>query len=264
MRTTEMAYGTGRLRCGFGRRATGRVPMLALLGVVAGGLLGARPVRAVTVTLPSAGDSWIDQGAQTTNKGTDSHMHVLSTVNKLRRGVVQSDLSSIPTCASVTSATLRISIEVAGKASRTYGAHRVTASWTEGGVTWLRRNSTPTLWTSAGGDFVAAPTDTVPTGTTKNVFLEWDVTPDVAAYVSGAAGNFGWLVKDAAEGVGKIEFVLRNREDGDGPGPQLVVTYTLTNTPACDDGNACTTDTCDPVALCQYAPAADGTPCNDG
>src|SRR5204862_147141 len=45
MRTTEMAYGTGRLRCGFGRRATGRVPMLALLGVVAGGLLGARPVR---------------------------------------------------------------------------------------------------------------------------------------------------------------------------------------------------------------------------
>src|SRR5438093_13678014 len=78
MRTTEMAYGTGRLRCGFGRRATGRVPMLALLGVVAGGLLGARPVRAVTVTLPSAGDSWIDEGAQNTNKGTDGHMHVFS------------------------------------------------------------------------------------------------------------------------------------------------------------------------------------------
>ncbi|TMB10475.1 MAG: hypothetical protein E6J71_26725, partial [Deltaproteobacteria bacterium] len=107
MLTTETAYGTGRLRCGFGRRATGRAPILALLGVVAGGLLGARPVRAVTVTLPSAGDSWIDEGAQNTNKGTDSHMHVLSKVSKLRRGIIQFDLSSIPACASVTSATLR-------------------------------------------------------------------------------------------------------------------------------------------------------------
>src|SRR5439155_7156038 len=154
-------------------------------------------------------------------------------------------------------------IEVAGNASRTYGAHRVTASWTEAGVTWLRRNSTPTLWTSAGGDFVAAPTDTVPTGTTKDVFLECNVTPDVAPYISGAAGNFGWLVKDEAENVGNIEFLLRNREDGDGPVPQLVVTYTLTNTPACDDGSGCTTDTCD-FAGCHYTPVADGTECDDG
>src|SRR5438093_6207182 len=262
MLATETAYGTGRLRCGFGRRAIGRAPILALLGVVAC-LLGARPARAITVTLPSAGDSWIDQGAQTTNKGADSHMHVLSTVKKLRRGVIQFDLSSIPACASVTSATLRISIEVAGNASRTYGAHRVTASWTETGVTWLRRNSTPTLWTSAGGDFVAAPTDTVPTGTTKDVFLEWNVTPDVAAYISGAAGNFGWLVKDEAENVGNIEFLLRNREDGDGPTPELVVTYTLTDTPACDDGSGCTTNTCD-FAGCHYTPVAAGTECNDG
>src|SRR6059058_6020915 len=217
MLTTETTYGTGRLRCGFGRRATGRVPMLALLGVVAGGLLGARPVRAVTVTLPSAGDSWIDEGAQNTNKGTDGHMHVLSTVSKLRRGVIQFDLSSIPACASVTSATLRMTIENAGNASRTYGAHRVTASWTEGGVTWLRRNST-TLWTSAGGDFVAAPTDSVPTGTVNNVLLQWNVTPDVAAFVSGAATNAGWLVKDSVENGAKKEFTLRNREDTDGGG----------------------------------------------
>ena len=155
MRTTEMAYGTGRLRCGFGRRATGRVPMLALLGVVAGGLLGARPVRAVTVTLPSAGDSWIDEASANANKGADNHMHVFSQNAKVRRGVVQFNLSSIPACASVTSATLRLSIEVAGNQSRTYEAHRVTASWTESGVTWRSRNAT-TLWTNQGGDFVGS------------------------------------------------------------------------------------------------------------
>src|SRR5438046_9552902 len=104
MLTTETAYGTGRLRCGFGRRATGRVPMLALLGVVAGGLLGARPVRAVTVTLPSAGESWIDEGAQNTNTGTDGHMPVLSTAITRPRGVAQCDPSSLPAAPAVASA----------------------------------------------------------------------------------------------------------------------------------------------------------------
>ncbi len=32
----------------------------------------------------------------------------------------------------------------------------------------------------------------------------------------------------------------------------------------CDDGNVCTTDTCDPVAGCQHAPVFDGTSCADG
>src|SRR2546428_5267242 len=74
MSAMEAADGTGRLRCGFGRRATGRAPMLALLGVVAGGLLGARPVRAVTVTLPPAGDSRIDPGAPHAKNGA-CHSH---------------------------------------------------------------------------------------------------------------------------------------------------------------------------------------------
>jgi subtilisin family serine protease len=32
----------------------------------------------------------------------------------------------------------------------------------------------------------------------------------------------------------------------------------------CDDGNPCTADTCDPQAGCQHAPVPDGTPCADG
>jgi subtilisin family serine protease len=33
---------------------------------------------------------------------------------------------------------------------------------------------------------------------------------------------------------------------------------------ACDDGNPCTADTCDPTAGCQHAAVADATPCPDG
>ena len=95
MIATKTAYGTGRVRCGFGRRAAGRAPMLALLGVVAGGLLGARPVRAVTVTLPPVGDSWIDEAAPNANNGNDHHMHVFSQSAKLRRGIALAWLTPI-------------------------------------------------------------------------------------------------------------------------------------------------------------------------
>jgi|GEM_PF-1521465 len=42
------------------------------------------------------------------------------------------------------------------------------------------------------------------------------------------------------------------------PATGCVFTY------ACDDGNPCTADTCDPQAGCRHVPVADGTPCPDG
>src|ERR1051325_3774488 len=33
---------------------------------------------------------------------------------------------------------------------------------------------------------------------------------------------------------------------------------------SCDDGNPCTTDTCDSLLACQHTPATDGTSCSDG
>src|SRR5437773_2509132 len=184
--------------------------LLALLGVLGACLATSGPAHAVTVTLPSAQDSWLGQDGPNTNHGADAHMHVRSEVGKVHRGIIQFNLSSIPACASIDSATLKISIENAGNSSRIYEVHRVAASWTESGVTWNRRNST-TFWTSAGGDFVAAPTDSVPTGTVNNVLLQWNVTPDVAAFVSGAATNAGWLVKVSVEHGTRKEVVLRKR-----------------------------------------------------
>jgi hypothetical protein len=42
-------------------------------------------------------------------------------------------------------------------------------------------------------------------------------------------------------------------------------TGVCTTGPACDDGNDCTIDICDPTSgLCSHTPATDGTPCNNG
>src|SRR5207245_1968073 len=52
--------------------------LLALLGVLGACLATSGLADAVTVTLPSAQDSWLGQDAPNTNHGADSHMHVQS------------------------------------------------------------------------------------------------------------------------------------------------------------------------------------------
>jgi hypothetical protein len=90
-------------------------------------------------------DAWIAQDKPDQNRGTDSVLKVRAVPNKVRRGLVRFDVSSLPAGAAISAATLRLALSGAGSSSRTYSVHRVTASWTEGsgsansGVTWARR-----------------------------------------------------------------------------------------------------------------------------
>ena len=167
-------------------------------------------------SLVATQDAWIDQRNQNQNKGNDTNMRVLGAAGKARRALVQFDLSSLPGSACVDSARLKLRLTAVQNAPRTFAVHRLTQSWTEGtggpntGVTWTRRDAV-VGWTVPGGDFVSAATASTSTGTTNDVFLQWDVTPDVAAFIAGTATNDGWLVKDANEGSGN-EFRFASRE----------------------------------------------------
>src|SRR2546428_642609 len=61
--------------------------LLALLGVLGACLTTSGPAHAVTVTLPSAQDSWLGQDAPHTNHRADSHMHVPPGVGKVRAAI---------------------------------------------------------------------------------------------------------------------------------------------------------------------------------
>jgi len=185
-----------------------------------------RPV----VSLDATQDAWIQQDSVTRNKGNDTGLHVKSASGKLRRALLQFDLTSISPTACIGSATLKLTLTKVQSKARTYAVHRVTASWTEGngasnsGVTWSRRDGV-TVWGSAGGDFAPTATATTPTGTTNGVALEWDVTGDVRAMLAGAVPNTGWLLKDADEGS-SVELVFASRENGTiQKRPQLMVTF---------------------------------------
>jgi len=149
-------------------------------------------ISPTTCTLSTAdADSYVSSSSPSSNFGT------AATLNVQAAGILGSDMRtfvrfmlgscSIPASSLVTAASLELYLYAAPGAARTYDAHRVTASWTETGITWSNQPGT-----------AASATASVSTGTTDNVTLTWDVTTDVQALVDGTANN-GWQVRDQDE-----------------------------------------------------------------
>ncbi len=171
-----------------------------------------------TVTLTANADSWVDQDATSDNHGTDTTLEVSSRdSSRNERTFVRFNLSSIPGTATVQSASLNLFMYSAPSGSRTHDAHRVTASWTESGITWSNQPGAATL-----------PSDSASTGTSDDVTISWDVTSDAQGFVDGSLTNNGWRIKDLAESSStERRAQFRSREYGtSSQRPQLVVTYT--------------------------------------
>ncbi len=144
-----------------------------------------------SVTLqPSAADSWVEQKDPDKNYYNDTLMYVDSkTNNENRRSFVRFDLSSIPNGSTVSSANLSLFVKDCASVSRTLEVQRLSATWTESTITW---NNQP----SVSGSAV-----TTSTGTTKEVWLTWNVTSDVLEFIQNqTATNYGWRIKDQTEG----------------------------------------------------------------
>jgi hypothetical protein len=130
------------------------------------------------------------------------------------------DLSSIPSGASVTSATASIYVNLGTGAG--VNAHQVTASWGESTVTWA---SAPSALPAAYALSSAGP------GTSATV----DLTSLAGAWVSGAAANHGIVIeRDAVSGL----TVFASSEDANVANrPSLQVCYlTGGGGPTCSDG----------------------------
>jgi hypothetical protein len=206
------------------RKAVWIVSIIALISAIM--VMPAAAATTVTIS-PSDNDCSIREGQPNTPYDT-TVISVCSEEEENNRGLIHFDLSSIPSGATIDSATLYLYMFWSDEVDRTYNVHRVTASWTEAGATWKYRDKDAGIdWATPGGDYVSTETASASSGAAYDVWVGWAVTSDVQAFVDGTS-NHGWLIRDAIEDDDDV-FPCVSFTPSEGPEanwPKLVVTYT--------------------------------------
>lgn len=192
-------------------------------------------LTAWTADSTTVADAWINHNNLNQNNGTATFMDVESSgATSNRRAYIRFDLTrcspAVPATATV-SATLRLYASAVPAACRTEDVFRVTFPWTETGVNW---NTQPAGWNPINHPASGARTSFITVGTPagcQNLAVGyvtgWDVTADVNAFVSGAATNNGWMIRDDVEGSAtarNVRYSAKNLANL-AQAPQLVITY---------------------------------------
>ena len=154
--------------------------------------LGITPVWAATITLQpgaSAGkDALLTDYTPDINYGdNDNMMRSALYSNEKIKGLIQFDLTSIPSSATILSADLSLyhaSIVANQTDNPTFSFYRITESWAEDSVTW---NNQPNY----NGTAVASLTISDDNIT---VWRTWDVTSIVQDWYSGTYDNYGLVL----------------------------------------------------------------------
>ncbi|PIT92873.1 MAG: hypothetical protein COU08_00115 [Candidatus Harrisonbacteria bacterium CG10_big_fil_rev_8_21_14_0_10_42_17] len=138
---------------------------------------------------------------------------------------------------------------------KSYGSHRILVDWAEGTVTWNTPGST------AGTHFVSTTTETVTVTATGS--YNWNVTSDVADFVSGNATNYGWRVIWSSNTSGtnkRVDFGTKENITSDNR-PVLSVTYTSSDTtaPAVVSDLALSSPSDSAITVSWTAPGDDGS-----
>ena len=191
--------------------------------------------REALAALAERVDANVRQGSPTTNFGTVTSTNVSSGNGINQRAYVRFDLTTctpaIPSTAVVRLATLRLYLTAVPAACRTIDVFAASATWTETGITWNNEpfgstiNNPPTA--SRSGSFTVGTPAGCQNQATGTYLVGGTVTSDVASFVLGSVTNFGWMLRDDAEGSATTRTVTFSSKElaTVGQAPQLVVTY---------------------------------------
>lgn len=194
---------------------------------------GARPQArgqgpaSITVTLNPVADTYANQDNPATNYANSADLLVGRTTKflTLRRSYLRFDLSSIPSNAIVTSASLRLYLKSGNGATVSISLHQVNGAWTSGGLTWNNQPAVGSARASLG------------VGTTPG-WRTWSVTTLVQEWVNASTTNYGVSLRGPESYTGDWLRTFDSRQGSNDP--QLVITYdlptpTATPIPPCSD-----------------------------
>ena len=187
---------------------------------------------------PTKDNTLLEEGGRVDrNYGNGLILLVDKEASKLQRALLQFDLSSIPSNATIYSATLAMKKIGGDNSTQNIEVHRITAAgnWDEGtgsdvGVTgasnWTERQS-GVNWGTAGGDYNGTVESTVPVST--NGTYNWTVTSLVQNWVNGTNTNYGLMLL-SPDGGGDRSQDLGSSENT-GNEPVLTIQYIILPTP---------------------------------
>ena len=198
-------------------------------------------------------DTTIFSNATGNSNGADPVLVIGKTyINGYRRAVLRFDVTSIPSGATVTSATVRfrdVSPSGVGGASapgtqltgsQTFQFRRLTTSWIEGDANGSSGIGSSTNvnggatfnspWSTNGGDFVATSATIFVDNSPGDFVTSGSVVSDVQAWVDGTSNN-GWLLRSSVEtsggsGTATIKWLSSSEATTTSHRPRLSVDYT--------------------------------------
>jgi hypothetical protein len=190
----------------------GSVPALVVLALA---LISVPPARADVAILSPVRDNTLfeDANGDTSNGSGPGLFCGRISQGRARRALLAFDLdAALPPGAVIEGARLELHVSSSSDLTpRVLTLHRVLADWGEGAsssaggggapaqpgdATWVHTFHPLSLWSVAGGDFVAAASASASVSGDGGGFV-WSsnqLTSDVIGWLNGGTGNFGWLL----------------------------------------------------------------------
>jgi glucose/arabinose dehydrogenase len=218
----------------------------------------------VNATLNPVKDNTMFEGSNNSN-GAGQHLYVGLTGSAggetRRRALMKFDVSSVPAGASLSSASVSLTITKQIAQDFTFNLHRMTADWGEGAsnagepggtgiapgtndATWQHRFYSGTLWSSPGaeGSYISAPSASKLIGNwlseTVQTWTGGTLLTDVQGWIATPANNYGWMIRgdDTEETTPYTAIRFGSRQYSQSNAayyrPKLLLTYSTAPTPS--------------------------------
>lgn len=195
-----------------------------------------------SVTLNSTADTYLYKWKSGWNYGASTTLWVSNKwADSLAYSYLQFDTSSIPAESEILNASLQLWQNKPSSLGGIVGVHRVSGDWAEGTQTggvgapsWNDRDD-GIAWATPGGDYDPVPIATASLPDAMLGFFNWDITPLVAAWVTGAQADQGLVLIPESPDT-DAEFDSKQATNPTQV-PVLTITY------ACECGKVCAAGT---------------------